>query len=86
MHPIAVCDDEGKLVWHKKWIDLCYTYSIKLKQKETFHTHRSDCDDGHAAPLHRSPAPPPTHQQVKACYERSFVKPKPKRRIECDDE
>ena len=85
MNPVAHCDENCRLIWHKKWVDLCKNYNIILKQEETLHTHRNDRDVGQGAQPPRTPSAPPTHQNIRACYTRSFVKPKPKRRISDDE-
>ena len=82
--PLAKCDNQGKLVWNEKWIELCYTHSIKLKKSETFHTYRRADNEspGAASPrIERTP----TIRSIRASYARAFIKPKSKRRIVCDD-
>ena len=81
MNPVAHCDEKCRLVWHEKWIDLCKTHNVKLKRYEIFHTYRGKGDDDQGAKQPHAPAPSPTHQDIRACYARSFIKPKPKRRI-----
>ena len=81
MNPVAHCDEKGRLVWHEKWIDLCKTHNVKLKRYEIFHTCRGKGDDDQGAKQPHAPAPSPTHQDIRACYAGSFIKPKPKRRI-----
>ena len=81
MHPLAHCDDNCRLVWHKEWIDLCSTHEIILKRAEVFHTHRRDHEEGQGEKPPHTPVPSHKHQSIRACYARSFVKPAPKRRI-----
>ena len=82
MNPIALCDENGSLTWHSTWRDLCGKYNIKLKPRETLHPCRSKKSDGRGMPQTK---PKPTHGEIRRAYACSFVRPKRKRRIECDD-